>query len=110
MARWRIARRYQVLGAMVLTGGATWALGTWAAWSAAQHEYEVTGNPIHATLAGYGLGLQVTLAWTAGVLLLHGVVGAVAWRRSDRESLVGCGWSLLFHGAWMVSQGALSWA
>lgn len=108
MSNWRIARRYQVLGAMAGTGAVTWVLGFWAAGAAARAELQASGNPIHATLTGYGLGLQVTWAWLAGVVLLHAIVGALAWRRSDREAGIGCAWSAFFHLAWMVSQGALA--
>ncbi len=103
-----VARRYKVLGLLAGASALAWGVGTVAIEGLTAEVAATGGHPIEATLAGYGLGLQVTLAWAAGALMVHAVVGVLAWRHRDREAAIGLGWSVVFHLAFMVGQGALS--
>ncbi len=105
--RFTVAWRYRVLAVLCLTSVVAWALGGWAAETAASDAMTASGNPVRATLVGYGVGLELTWAWLVGAALMHTIVAAIGVRRRDREVLAGVAWSVVVHAAWMVGQGVL---
>lgn len=108
MASWRPRRRHAVLGALLSLGALGQLLGVLVAQRAGAEHLAGGGNPLRATVHAYGIALQATWWWLAGVVGLHAVVLLAAWWRSDREAWIGGVGSALLYVGWVMIQGVVA--
>lgn len=103
-----LRRRHAVIAAL-LSMSALVVVGVWAWLNWVLTSGQAAGiNVIALTVRANGLAYEATWAYLAGVIVVHLLVGAWAWRRADREAWIGVLSSAGIHGLALIALGVLA--
>ncbi len=104
--RWR--KRHSIVAMLLAMSGLAVA-GVWAWLHRVMAAGEAEGiNPIALTVRANGLAYEATWAYVTGVLVVHGLVGAWARYRGDREAWIGVVSSAVVHAIGLVLLGVIA--